>query len=47
MRESNESKLLAMTPKEFDEYMVGSYPNLFKQRYAKEGQEVLYPVNYP
>jgi len=35
-----------MSEEEFDNYMMSNYPDMFKNREAKEGQEIIIPMNF-
>lgn len=41
-----ENQLLNMTDKQFDNYMVQTYPDMFKQRYAAKDQKYIMPMNF-
>ena len=41
-----EQKLVDMSREEFNSYMMEHYSDLFKNRYAQEGQKVIYPMNF-
>ena len=42
----HEQKLVDMSVKEFDDYMMSNYANMFKQRNAQEGQKIIHPMNF-
>jgi len=42
----DEQKLLDMSKKDFDSYMMENYADMFVNRHAKEGQTVIYPMNF-
>lgn len=42
----HEQKLVDMSVKEFDDYMMSNYPNMFKNRCRQEGQEMILPMNF-
>ena len=42
----HEQKLVDMSAKEFDEYMMSNYADMFKNRYEEEGQQVILPMNF-
>ncbi len=42
----NEQKLVDMSDEEFDKYMMSNYADMFIQRNAQEGQEVIVPMMF-
>lgn len=42
----HEQKLVDMSAKEFDDYMMSNYPDMFISRYRQEGQNVILPMNF-
>lgn len=42
----HEEKLLNMSSKEFDDYMLSKYPNQFKNRYRKKNDEYILPMHF-
>ena len=42
----DEQKLVNMSVGEFDSYMMENYADMFRNRNVKEGQEVIYPMNF-
>jgi len=42
----HEQKLIDMPQEEFDKYMMSNYADMFKNRIVREGQEVIYCMNF-
>jgi len=42
----HEQKLVDMPQEEFDKYMMSNYADMFKKRIMRDGQEVIYPMNF-
>lgn len=42
----HEQQLVDMPQEEFDKYMMSNYADMFKKRIMRDGQEVIYPMNF-
>jgi len=42
----HEQKLVDMPQEKFDKYMMSNYADMFKKRIMRDGQEVIYPMNF-